>query len=285
MSHLTQLLEIGKNLNFFLLLTKTERKRGKCGFLFQPSAQELNIDFYGRLGGLVLLSTKMSKNNRALKVLRSVRCLHNKLFQIQFVFFCLHISWQRGLDSGCSATLHWCQELGGCSRRGNGHRAFVHSLSMSLLFSCCSLLFSSCGWLRLIVRWRLCSRCRGTVWQLSRLHICLTAVPLFLVPQQPPKVLVQLSGSVSRSADVFPRAAMMDSCRDLQWEWLMMQRHLWWHWGIDLSSVIYHWACQCQYKCLMESSHWTLSGADTMATERKGVFQGNPKQVQALKVF
>lgn len=106
MSHLTQLLEIGKNLNFFLLLTKTERKRGKCGFLFQPSAQELNIDFYGRLGGLVLLSTKMSKNNRALKVLRSVRCLHNKLFQIQFVFFCLHISWQRGLDSGCSATLH-----------------------------------------------------------------------------------------------------------------------------------------------------------------------------------
>lgn len=57
--------------------------------LFQPSVHVLNIDFYGRLKGLVLLSTKMSKNNRPVKVLHSLRCLHNKLFQIQFVFFFL----------------------------------------------------------------------------------------------------------------------------------------------------------------------------------------------------
>lgn len=88
MSHLTQLLEIGKNLNFFLA-PKNRWEEGQMWVLFQPSVHVLNIDFYGRLKGLVLLSTKMSKNNRPVKVLHSARCLHNKLLQIQFVFFFL----------------------------------------------------------------------------------------------------------------------------------------------------------------------------------------------------
>lgn len=76
-----------------------------------------------------------------------------------------------------------------------------------------------------------------------------------------------ISGSVSRSADVFLRAAMMDSCRDLHCEWLMAQRHLWRHWRMDLSSVIYHTACQCQYKCLMKSMHSPLNGTDSAAPQ------------------
>lgn len=67
--------------------TKIEGQRSECGFLFQPSVCVLNIDFYGRLNGLVLLSTKMSRNNRLFKVLCSARCLHNKLLQIPFFSF------------------------------------------------------------------------------------------------------------------------------------------------------------------------------------------------------
>lgn len=109
----------------------------------------------------------------------------------------------------------------------------------------------------------------GTAWQGSRPYICLTAVPLFHPPtqqsQQPKQYWFSckpISGSVSRSADVFPRAAMMDSCRDIQCEWLMVGRHLWSHWRMDLSSLIYHAVCQCQYKCLMESTHSPLSETD-----------------------
>lgn len=72
-----------------------------------------------------------------------------------------------------------------------------------------------------------------------------------------------ISGSVSRSADVFLRAAMMDSHRDLQCEWLMVRRHLWRHWGMDSSNVIYHSACQCQYKRLMENTHTPLKQTQT----------------------
>lgn len=94
---------------------KTEGKRGQMWVLFQPSGHVLNIDFYGRLKGPVLLSTKMSKNNRPVKVLRSPRCLHNKLFQIQFVFFSLLTSaGTAALQSRCNDA----KSLGGCSQMG-----------------------------------------------------------------------------------------------------------------------------------------------------------------------
>lgn len=122
------------------------------------------------------------------------------------------------------------------------------------------------------IGWRSCFD--STPWQGSRPHICLTAVRLFHPPtqqsQQPRQYWFScesISGSVSRSADVFPRAAMMDSCRDLQCEWLMARRHLWSRWRMDSSSVIYHAVCQCQYKCLMESTHSPLSGTDWVAPE------------------
>ncbi len=80
----------------------------------------------------------------------------------------------------------------------NSHGAFVQNLSMSTFSSSYSLLFSTSLSLSLFlphsywdegsaVEWR------GAAWQPSRPHICLTAVPLFLFPQQPPTVLVQLS--------------------------------------------------------------------------------------------
>lgn len=82
--------------------TKIEGKRGECGFLFQPSVRVLNIDFYGRLNGLVLLSTKMSRNNRLFKVLCSTKCLHNKLLQIPFFFLLTNIRSHSWPDCVCS---------------------------------------------------------------------------------------------------------------------------------------------------------------------------------------
>lgn len=95
---------------------KQRGRRANVGFLFQPSVHVLNIDFYGRLKGLVLLSTKMSKNNRPFKVLHSARCLHNKLFQIQFVFLFLPSAgaadWTVGVHSRCNDA----KSFRGCSQ-------------------------------------------------------------------------------------------------------------------------------------------------------------------------
>ena len=73
----------------------------------------------------------------------------------------------------------------------NSHGAFVQNLSMSPFFSSYYLLFSTSPSLiwdeGSAVGWR------GAAWQWSRPHICVTAVPLFPSPKQPPTVLVQLS--------------------------------------------------------------------------------------------
>lgn len=103
----------------------------------------LNIDFYGRLKGLVLLSTKMSKNNRPFKVLHSARCLHNKLFQIQFGFSSYDQLALRIELWVCSHGVMMPRALEDVLRWRNSHGAFVQNLSLSPFSSSYSLLFST----------------------------------------------------------------------------------------------------------------------------------------------
>lgn len=122
-------------------------------------------------------------------MLYSIRCLHNKLFPIKFVFFIItSADWTVGVQSRAMIPMRFW----GRSQMEEKSWSLCIKYIHVPLFPCCfhiSLFLSA----SLILRWRVCCRMTGATWQQSRPHICLTAVPLSPTPQQPPTVLVQLS--------------------------------------------------------------------------------------------